>query len=70
MTVLVAVTEHLTEGARKRSVDLGLWFQGTQSTMAGKASRVALCLQESSAAASHMAATAEGSELDGNRKWT
>lgn len=40
--------------------------------MAGKASRMALCLQESSAAASHVdvAATAEGSELDGNRKWT
>lgn len=53
MTFLVAVTEHLTEEARKRSVCFGLRFQGTPSTMAGKVSRMTLCLQKSSAAASH-----------------
>lgn len=53
MTFLVAVTGHLTEGDRKRSIGFGLRFQGTPSTMAGKASRMTLCLQKSSAAASH-----------------
>lgn len=52
VTFLVAVVKHLTEGATAGPVYFGLWFQGTQSTIAGQASRVALSLRESPAAAS------------------